>query len=333
MKFLLSSQDIQNYKFIWNISKENYVKQKSSMLLMFLLVLFSAFFTTLLPYLLKIIIDYSAHEYNFLLDIQFPFNFLYFIVLAYAIAWLANELCNWTKNIFSAYLMVDFKGALIFAGLKNYLNLKKEEQDQIEAGAVISDLTRGSSAFGEVNLTLLLHVGPIIFQLVMIFAVLLTGNGFKQISLSFGQLLTVLGAIAIALEIIFISYFAGKVNLRRVTIIQLGVASLLSFAIMPIVGEHTIPAFSWPLVLIAVALGLASALIQFVMNWAQRVVDPSRAAIIYAGEPVWAGIIGRIAGERLPVIALFGGALVVLGVLVSELKIKLPIKKNKRVRE
>ncbi|MFL9550686.1 hypothetical protein, partial [Acinetobacter baumannii] len=23
MKFLLSSQDIQNYKFIWNISKEN----------------------------------------------------------------------------------------------------------------------------------------------------------------------------------------------------------------------------------------------------------------------------------------------------------------------
>ncbi|MDC5254152.1 DMT family transporter [Acinetobacter baumannii] len=156
--------------------------------------------------------------------------------------------------------------------------------------------------------------------------VFLTGNGF-------GQLLTILGAFAIALEIIFISYFAGKVNLRRVTIIQLGVASLLSFAIMPVVGEHTIPAFSWPLVLIAVALGLASALIQFVMNWAQRVVDPSRAAIIYAGEPVWAGIIGRIAGERLPMIALLGGALVVLGVLVSELKIKLPIKKAKRIRE
>ncbi|MDN8165087.1 hypothetical protein QZK26_04750, partial [Acinetobacter baumannii] len=77
MKFLLSSQDIQNYKFIWNISKENYVKQKSSMLLMFLLVLFSAFFTTLLPYLLKIIIDYSAHEYNFLLDIQFPLALLH----------------------------------------------------------------------------------------------------------------------------------------------------------------------------------------------------------------------------------------------------------------
>ncbi|HEE5793311.1 ABC transporter ATP-binding protein [Acinetobacter baumannii] len=200
MKFLLSSQDIQNYKFIWNISKENYVKQKSSMLLMFLLVLFSAFFTTLLPYLLKIIIDYSAHEYNFLLDIQFPFNFLYFIILAYAIAWLANELCNWTKNIFSAYLMVDFKGALIFAGLKNYLNLKKEEQDQIEAGAVISDLTRGSSAFGEVNLTLLLHVGPIIFQLVMIFAVL-----FTTISLLFS-----ISFLVVAIIIFLVSFHINK---------------------------------------------------------------------------------------------------------------------------
>jgi len=161
----------------------------------------------------------------------------------------------------------------------------------------------------------------------------LTGNGFEQISLNFGQLVTVLGSLAIALEIIFISYFAGKVNLRRVTVIQLGVASLVSFAIMPVVREHAIPAFSWPLVLLAVALGLASALIQFVMNWAQRMVDPSRAAIIYAGEPVWAGIIGRIAGERLPIIALLGGALVVLGVLVSELKLKLPIKKTRRIRE
>ena len=70
-------------------------------------------------------------------------------------------------------------------------------------------------------------------------------------------------------------------------------------------------------------MGLASALIQFVMNWAQSMVDPSRAAIIYAGEPVWAGLIGRIAGERLPLLALFGGLLVVLGVLVSELKLKI----------
>jgi len=37
---------------------------------------------------------------------------------------------------------------------------------------------------------------------------------------------------------------------------------------------------------------------------------------------VWAGIFGRLAGERLPLLALVGAALIVLGVLVSELKLR-----------
>lgn len=58
------------------------------------------------------------------------------------------------------------------------------------------------------------------------------------------------------------------------------------------------------------------------MNWAQKSVSPTRATLIYAGEPVWAGLVGRIAGERLPALALLGGALIVAAVIVSELKTK-----------
>ncbi len=58
------------------------------------------------------------------------------------------------------------------------------------------------------------------------------------------------------------------------------------------------------------------------MNWAQRSVSPTRATVIYTGEPVWAGIFGRLAGERLPLLALVGAAFIVLGVLVSELKLR-----------
>ena len=155
---------------------------------------------------------------------------------------------------------------------------------------------------------------------------LLTGNSFSTIQFNDGQTLTLICALAVALEIILIGYFAGKVNLRRVTVVQLAVASVLCFASMPLLGEHTLPNFSWPLLLLVVGLGLASALIQFVMNWAQRMVDPTRATIIYAGEPVWAALFGRMAGERLPLLALFGGLLVVLGVLVSEVRF---IKRNK----
>jgi len=72
----------------------------------------------------------------------------------------------------------------------------------------------------------------------------------------------------------------------------------------------------------ALGLGAASALNQVTMNWAQRSVSPTRATVIYTGEPVWAGIFGRLAGERLPLLALVGAAFIVAGVLVSELKLR-----------
>ena len=158
--------------------------------------------------------------------------------------------------------------------------------------------------------------------------VFLTGNGFKQIHLNYGQILTLLGSIAIALEIILIGYFAGKVNVRRVTVIQLAFASLFCFILTPFLGETQLPNFQWQLIAVLCGLGIASACIQLVMNWAQQSVDSAQAAIIYAGEPVWAALFGRIAGERLPIIALFGGLLVVLGVIVSEWKPKF-LKKSK----
>lgn len=157
--------------------------------------------------------------------------------------------------------------------------------------------------------------------------VFLTGNGFGAIQLNFGQIITLLGSIAIAFEIILISYFAPRVNLRRVTVLQLAFASLFCFCFAPLVGETTLPKFEWPLIAVLCGLGLASAVIQLVMNWAQRMVDPAQAAIIYAGEPVWAAIIGRLAGERLTPLALIGGLCVVLGVIVSEWRPKW-LKKN-----
>ena len=134
-----------------------------------------------------------------------------------------------------------------------------------------------------------------------------------------GEIATIIGALVMGFEIVFISLFAGKISVRRVCIVQVLVTSLCAFVAMPIAGEP-IPSFSWLLVLSALALGAISALVQFVMNWAQKTVSPTRATIIYSGEPVWAGVFGRIAGERLPAIALVGGLLVVIGVLVSGLR-------------
>ncbi|MCC6074583.1 DMT family transporter [Pseudomonas sp. GCM10022188] len=149
--------------------------------------------------------------------------------------------------------------------------------------------------------------------------VLLAGPQAGGLEAGRGELLTLVSALAIAAEILLIGRFAGSVDIRRVTVIQLLVASALAFACMPVAGEP-LPPFSWTLIALAGGLGLASALIQLTMNWAQKSVSPTRATLIYAGEPVWAGIVGRLAGERLPLLAVLGGALIVAGVIVSELK-------------
>ncbi|APH46424.1 EamA family transporter [Microbacterium sp. 1.5R] len=148
---------------------------------------------------------------------------------------------------------------------------------------------------------------------------LIAGPDAFALTLGAGEILTLISTLPIAAEIILISVFAGRIDLGRITIIQLLTAGVLGILTMPIVGEG-LPEFSWIWVGCAVGLGVASCVIQLTMNWAQKSVSPTRATIIYAGEPVWAAVIGRIAGERLPVAALIGGALVVLGILASELK-------------
>jgi drug/metabolite transporter (DMT)-like permease len=143
----------------------------------------------------------------------------------------------------------------------------------------------------------------------------------QGVALGAGELATLISTLPIAAEIILIGLFAGRVDVGRVTVVQLLVAGALALACMPLAGER-IPAFSWVWLVAALALGASSCLIQLTMNWAQRSVSPTRATIIYAGEPVWAGVVGRLAGERLPALAILGAALIVAGTVVSELKLR-----------
>ena len=156
---------------------------------------------------------------------------------------------------------------------------------------------------------------------------LLAGPEGGALHFSEGEVVTLVSAVAIAGEIILISRYAGQVDVRRVTVVQLATASLLSF-LMIVPTQERLPEFSWLLLLSALGLGAISAVIQVAMNWAQKSVSPTRATLIYAGEPVWAGIVGRIAGERLPGVALLGGLLIVVAVVVSELRWRRSVGEN-----
>ena len=160
---------------------------------------------------------------------------------------------------------------------------------------------------------------------------MLAGPEGGELAFSVGEIATLISTLGIAAEIILISASAsaGNVDVRRVTVIQLAVASLCGFMMMKPGGE-TIPDLTPFLLWSAVGMGVASAVIQVTMNWAQRSISPTRATVIYAGEPVWAGIVGRLAGERLPAVAMLGAGLIVTGVIISELRL---VRKRKPVVE
>lgn len=134
-----------------------------------------------------------------------------------------------------------------------------------------------------------------------------------------GEWMTLASALAFSAEIILIGRYADRIDAARVAAIDLVIVALAGFLAMPLAGEPV--RFPTATVWIAgIGLGVASAFIQVAMNWAQRTVSPTRATLIYSSEPVFAGLLGRLAGERLGAMGWTGAALILCGVVIGELK-------------
>jgi len=148
--------------------------------------------------------------------------------------------------------------------------------------------------------------------------VLLSDPRGMHLEFGAGEWLTVAAAAMIALEISLVGRFAGQCHPRRVAVVQLLTVSLLAALGWQCSGEAA-PQWHPVLLLSLLGMGLATALIQIAMNWAQKTVPATRATVIYAMEPVWAGLVGALAGEQLGMLAISGAALIVASVLISQL--------------
>jgi drug/metabolite transporter (DMT)-like permease len=62
----------------------------------------------------------------------------------------------------------------------------------------------------------------------------------------------------------------------------------------------------------------ATAVAFLAMVWAQRVVSPSRAAIILLLEPVFAALLSAVVDEPLTAAVVAGGGLILIAVLLAE---------------
>lgn len=140
-------------------------------------------------------------------------------------------------------------------------------------------------------------------------------------SISRGDLLTLLGALAFAAHIVAVGHYSEFMSFEFLSVVQVGSAAVLSFAFC---GWVERPYAEWrPAVLCVILITgfLATALAFTVQAWAQQFTTSTRTALIYTLEPVFAWMTSYVlAGENLSGRAAAGAVLILGGVLLVEMK-------------
>ena len=135
--------------------------------------------------------------------------------------------------------------------------------------------------------------------------------------LPLGDLLTLGCAVAYAFHIALTEKFSSRSDPVSLVALQLAVVAVLSTCTLPLVERRFVPSANL-FVAVAITGIIASALAISLQTWAQTKTTAVRASVIFALEPVfaiaWGATLGR---EALSGHELFGGGLIILGVIVA----------------
>lgn len=148
--------------------------------------------------------------------------------------------------------------------------------------------------------------------------------GFAQ--LNRGDIWALVCAVMFALHIIFVGVHTPKFSVAVLSFVQIAACGLFSAASIPAFAAAGLeaPRLAWTQPLIAGVLitSIGATAIAFtVQTWAQRYTTPNHTAVLLTLEPAFAALTSYLyLGERLGARALLGAALILCGILLSELK-------------
>ena len=142
-----------------------------------------------------------------------------------------------------------------------------------------------------------------------------------SMSIGIGDLLVIACAVAYAFHILALGRFAKSSSVAVLTITQIGVCAALG-GISFWWAER--PQIRWSAsvwLALSITSLLATALVFYLQTWAQQYSSPSRTALIFSLEPVFAWLASfLITGEILSRRGVFGAAFILFGILLVELK-------------
>lgn len=184
-----------------------------------------------------------------------------------------------------------------------------------------------------VNIVIVPILGLVIFKEKIPFKslmgtlVTLAGIAFLSIELkgftgiNKGDLLTLVAALFFALQIFYTDHSVKDIEPGVIMIVQMGVAALLSWAIVLFTHQTDIN-FTMTALKPILYLGLISTMLAYgIQTWAQKITTSTEAAVILSTEAFF-GMIASILilGEVVTVQILFGAVLIFVGILIVEYK-------------
>ena len=152
-------------------------------------------------------------------------------------------------------------------------------------------------------------------------ALVLTLSPGEGLQLGFGDLLVLCCAVAFSLHISYLGWVAGRIEVKKLTFLQmltagcLGGLYTLAFE-LPQIAEADFAAGWMPILYMGL---LSTAFAFFAQTYAQKHTSPARAAVILGCEGLLGSIFSVLLGyEPLTVNLVVGGAIIFLSLLVME---------------
>jgi drug/metabolite transporter (DMT)-like permease len=149
---------------------------------------------------------------------------------------------------------------------------------------------------------------------------LLTRPGDAGAGFGPGEALTLVCAVAFAGHLLAVDHYTRRFDKGAIAFLQVAAVAVLALPGAALIEETRFAATPRLLAALAITSLLATAAAFYILNAVQSWTTPTRAAIIFAAEPVFAALTSWVVeGESLTAGAIAGAGLIVAGMLAAEL--------------
>ena len=151
-----------------------------------------------------------------------------------------------------------------------------------------------------------------------------SGSGFNV-----GDALSLTSALLFAVYIVYLDFASSEPDKVKLIFVQFVICGMLGFLSAPFFEDIRLHVSGNAIAALLYLTIFATIISMWIQNRYQGDTTPTRVAVIFSLEPVIAGILGYLVrDEIIGVVGVFGAAIILAGLLLSEFSEIIPVLKN-----